>query len=76
MECGYDVFILVVLATFLCMLPDEFIIIKGGCPCQDGGCSTGFGLAEEGGWSDERVLRRSQDNHKVDVLASSGGTLD
>ena len=29
------------------MLPEEFLLVKGGCSCQDGGNSTGVGKVDK-----------------------------
>ena len=75
MEGNVNVTTLVVLSTMFRMLSDEFLFIKGGCPCGDGGCSAGVGWADEEYLADERVFRRCQDNPKVSVLSPPIGTL-
>ena len=30
-ECGVDVTTIVVLTTLICVLPDDFLLVKGGC---------------------------------------------
>ena len=76
MQCGIDLLILIVLTTLLLFFQGELLIILGVCPCQYGGRSNRVGRADDGDWSDKRILRRCQDELKVAILAPSAGTLD
>ena len=76
MQCGIDLLILIVLTTLLLFFQGELLIILGVCPCQYGGRSNRVGRADDGEWSDKRILRRCQDELKVAILAPSAGTLD
>ena len=75
-EGGVHSLTLFVLVTVFLDLPEDFIIVEGGCPCQYGGRSNRVGRADDGDWSDKRILRRCQDELKVAILAPSAGTLD
>ena len=58
------------------MLPEERLLVEGGCPLRDDGCATGFGRADEWVSGDEGVLSCCKDKPKMAVLASTSGTLN
>ena len=71
-----DVTTFVILSTLFGMLTEERLLIEGGCPCQDVGCATGVGQADERVLGYEGVLGCRQDKTEVAVLAPAVGTLD
>ena len=58
------------------MLPGEFLLVEGGCLLRDGGRFTGVGWADKGGWAENCILCRHQDELKVAVLVLSVWTLN
>ena len=75
-EYGVDVLTFIALTTLLRVLLDDFILVKGGRTLRDGRRLTGVAWADKRYWSDERVLRRLQDNPEVTILDPFVGTLN
>ena len=75
-DISVDITTLFVLLAMFCVLADERLLVKGGCPLQDGGRSTGISHTDEGYLTDERVLCHCQNDPKVAVMEPSTGNLD
>ena len=67
---------ILVLRTLIRVISDDIFLVKGRCPHQNSGRSTGVGWADKRELADERVLCYHQDDPKVAFLAPSAGTLD
>ena len=66
----------VILLTLFGVLAEERLLVEGGCPYLNAGCTTCVGWADEGVSGDEGVLCCCEDDPKVAVLDPATGTLD
>ena len=58
------------------MLSYDILLVKGGCPCLNGGHSNGGSRAYKRDLADDSILRRHQDETEMAILAPSTVNLD
>ena len=58
------------------VLTEEQLLVKGDCPCRNGGRATGVCREEEGDLDDRGVLSRHQENLEVAFLSPAAGNIN
>ena len=54
-EGGVNVTTLIVFSLLFCVLSDDLILVKGGCPCWNYGRLAGVGQSDKGDLDDKRM---------------------
>ena len=75
-EGGVNVTTLVLFSLLFQVLSYDILLVEGGYPCHNGGCSTRVDRADEGGLADECVVHFRQDKPEMAVLDPYTGNLD